>query len=34
MIKYKVTVNVITTELECQTIGELIEYLNYDKEGL
>lgn len=32
MIKYKVTIGEVTTELECQTIGELIEYLNYDKE--
>lgn len=32
MIKYKITVGEVTTELECQTIGELIEYLNYDKE--
>lgn len=32
MIKYKATIGEVTTELECQTIGELIEYLNYDKE--
>lgn len=32
MIKYKITVGDVTTELECQTIDELIKYLNYDRD--